>query len=31
VSIGTAAANNPTTSIVFDPPTFIYDGGDSTT
>ncbi len=27
VSIGTAPANNPTTSIVFDPPTFIRHGG----
>lgn len=27
VSIGTAPANNPTTSVVFDPPTFIIDGG----
>lgn len=31
VSIGTVPANNPTTSLVFDPPTFIIDGGDSTT
>lgn len=27
VSIGTAPANNPTTSIVFDPPVFVIDGG----
>jgi len=30
VSRGTVAANNPTFSVVFDPPTFVIDGGEVT-